>query len=57
MRSRGAFATKHLWIIRYAPEERHASGDFANQHAGGDCLPKYVAQNRLIENEDIVVSH
>jgi primary-amine oxidase len=33
------------------------SGEFPNQHAGGDGLPKYIAQNRSIENEDIVVWH
>ena len=37
--------------------ERYASGDFPNQHAGGDGLPKYIAGNRSIENEDIVVWH
>jgi primary-amine oxidase len=57
MRSRGGFATKHLWVTRYAPDERYASGDFPNQHAGGDGLPKYIEQNRNISNEDIVVWH
>jgi primary-amine oxidase len=57
MRSRGGFATKHVWVTRYAPEERYAAGEFPNQHAGGDGLPKYVAQNRAIENEDIVLWH
>ena len=57
MRSRGAFATKHLWVTRFAPDERYASGEFPNQHAGGDGLPKFIAQNRAIENQDIVVWH
>ena len=57
MRARGAFATKHLWVTKYAPSERYASGNFPNQHAGGDGLPKFIAQNRPIENEDIVVWH
>jgi primary-amine oxidase len=57
MRMRGGFATKHLWVTRYAPGERYASGDFPNQHAGGDGLPRYIEQNRGIENEDIVVWH
>ena len=57
MTSRGGFATKHIWVTRYAPDERYASGEFPNQHAGGDGLPKYVAQNREIENQDIVVWH
>jgi primary-amine oxidase len=57
VRSRGAFATRHLWVTRYSAEERYASGEFPNQHAGGDGLPRYIAQNRPIENEDIVVWH
>jgi primary-amine oxidase len=57
MVSRGGFATKHVWVTRYAPDERYAAGEFPNQHAGGDGLPKYVAQNRAIENEDIVLWH
>jgi primary-amine oxidase len=57
MRSRGQFATKHIWVTKFDPTERYASGDFPNQHAGGDGLPKYIAQNRAIENEDIVLWH
>jgi primary-amine oxidase len=57
MRTRGGFATKHVWVTRYAVDERYASGEFPNQHAGGDGLPKYIAQNRRIDNEDIVVWH
>ena len=57
MSVRGGFATKHVWATRYSPEERYASGEFPNQHAGGDGLPKYIAQNRSIENEDLVVWH
>jgi primary-amine oxidase len=54
---RGGFASKHLWVTRYAEDERYASGTYPNQHAGGDGLPRYVQQNRTIENEDIVVWH
>jgi primary-amine oxidase len=57
MRSRGGFATKHVWVTRYAADERYAAGEFPNQHAGGDGLPRYIAQNRTIENEDIVLWH
>lgn len=57
VRSRGAFGTKHVWVTKYDPAERYASGDFPNQHAGGDGLPKYIAQNRNIENDDIVLWH
>jgi primary-amine oxidase len=57
MHKRGGFATKHLWVTRYAADERYASGEFPNQHAGGDGLPRYVTKNRVIENEDLVVWH
>jgi primary-amine oxidase len=57
VRQRGGFATKHLWVTRYHPNERYASGSYPNQHAGSDGLPKYVKQNRVIENEDIVLWH
>jgi primary-amine oxidase len=57
VRSRGGFATKHVWVTRFDPAERYASGDFPNQHAGGDGLPSYIGKNRPIENADIVVWH
>ena len=57
VRERGGFATKHIWVTRYDPAEKYASGDYPNVHAGGDGLPRYVRQNRDIENTDIVVWH
>ena len=57
VRRRGTFGTKHIWVTRYDPAERYASGNFPNQHAGGDGPPKYIARNRAIENEDIVLWH
>jgi primary-amine oxidase len=54
---RAAFATKHLWVTRYAREERYSAGDFVNQHAGGAGLPAYVAADRDIDGQDIVVWH
>jgi primary-amine oxidase len=57
VRRRGAFATKHVWVTPYSPEERYASGEFPNQNMGGDGLSAYVAQGRGIENGDLVVWH
>lgn len=54
---RAAFATKDLWVTRFAEEERYPTGDFVNQHAGGAGLPAYVAQDRDIDGQDIVVWH
>jgi primary-amine oxidase len=54
---RGGFASKHLWVTRFADDERYATGNYPNQHAGGGGLPDWVQQNRSIENQDIVVWH
>lgn len=54
---RGGFATKHIWVTAFDAAEKYASGDYPNNNAGGDGLPKYVAQNRNIDNADIVVWH
>ncbi|VXB93411.1 Phenylethylamine oxidase [Arthrobacter sp. 9V] len=54
---RAAFATKDLWVTRYSDEERYPTGDFVNQHSGGAGLPAYVAQDREIDGQDIVVWH
>lgn len=54
---RGGFATKHVWVTPFDPAEKYASGDYPNQHAGGDGLPAYVKQGRAIENADLVVWH
>ncbi|SEE66165.1 primary-amine oxidase [Rhizobiales bacterium GAS191] len=54
---RGGFAAKHVWVTPFAPSEKYASGDYPNVHAGGDGLPRYVQQNREIENRDIVLWH
>lgn len=57
VRKRGGFATKHVWVTAFDPAEKYASGDYPNVHAGGDGLPRYVKQDRPIENADIVVWH
>ena len=54
---RAAFATKDLWVTRYAEDERYPTGDFVNQHSGGAGLPAYIAQDRSIDGEHIVLWH
>ncbi len=54
---RAAFATKGLWVTRFAEDERYPTGDFVNQHAGGAGLPAYIAADRDIDGEDIVLWH
>ncbi|HZP15147.1 MAG TPA: primary-amine oxidase, partial [Nocardioides sp.] len=52
---RAAFMTKHLWVTKYDPRERFATGDYPNQHPGGAGLPAYVRQDRPIVDDSIVV--
>ena len=54
---RGGFATKHIWVTPFDPDQKYASGDYPNVHAGGDGLPRYIEGNRDIENADLVVWH
>lgn len=52
---RAAFTRKHLWATPYEPSERHAAGDYPNQHPGGAGLPEYTAADRSIEETDLVL--
>jgi primary-amine oxidase len=54
---RAAFATRHLWVTRYHPAERYAAGDLPNQHPGGAGLPTYVAADRDLDGQDVVLWH
>ncbi len=54
---RAAFAGKHLWVTPFAAGERHAAGDYPNQHPGGDGLPAWTAADRSLENKDVVLWH
>jgi primary-amine oxidase len=54
---RAAFATKALWVTRYSEDERYPTGDFVNQHPGGAGLPAFVAQDRDIDGQEIVLWH
>jgi primary-amine oxidase len=54
---RAAFATRHLWVTRYDPDQRYSAGDLVNQHAGGAGLPVYVSADRDLDGTDIVLWH
>ncbi|HEX2074227.1 MAG TPA: primary-amine oxidase [Geodermatophilus sp.] len=54
---RATFATKHLWVTRYDPAERYPAGDFVNQSPGSGGLPAYVAGDRPLEGQDVVLWH
>jgi primary-amine oxidase len=52
---RAAFATRHLWVTPYRPDERFPAGDYPNQHPGGAGLPAWTQADRPIEDTDIVL--
>jgi primary-amine oxidase len=52
---RAGFAAKHLWVTPHHGDERHAAGDYPNQHPGGDGLPRWTQADRSIEDTDVVL--
>ena len=54
---RATFATKHLWVTPYAPDERYPAGDLVNLHPGGAGIPAWTAADRDIDGTDIVLWH
>ena len=52
---RAGFATNNFWVTAYDETERFPAGEYPNQSRGGDGLPAYIAGNRNIVDEDIVV--
>lgn len=55
VRRRAQFINNHFWATRYRPAEIYAAGDYPNLSKGGDGLPKFLADNEIIENQDVVV--
>ena len=54
---RAGFARHNLWVTPYSPDERRAAGEYPNQHAGGDGLPRWTEADRPIVDTDVVVWH
>lgn len=52
---RAGFAAHHLWVTPFATDERYPAGDYPNQHAGGDGLPRWTAADRSVADADLVV--
>lgn len=52
---RAGFIRNHLHVTKFDRNQMYASGNYPNQHKGGDSLEHYVKADRAIENEDIVV--
>jgi primary-amine oxidase len=54
---RGRFVEHQVWVTPFHPEERFPAGEFVNQSRGEDGLPTWTAQDRAVENTDIVLWH
>jgi primary-amine oxidase len=54
---RAGFARHNLWVTPFHPDERRGAGDYPNQHAGGDGLPRWTAHNRPLTGTPIVAWH
>jgi primary-amine oxidase len=54
-RRRAGFVDHHVWVTPYCEDERFAAGDYPNQSAGGEGLPRWTKEDRAIENQDIVL--
>jgi primary-amine oxidase len=52
---RAGFIKHHLWVTPYNEDEIYASGNYPNQHIGGDGLSAWVERDRSVHNTDIVV--
>jgi primary-amine oxidase len=52
---RSGFTKANLWVTKYDPEERFASGNYPNQHPGGQGLTAFVEGDEPIVGEDLVV--
>ncbi len=44
-----------LWVTRQAESERWPSGDYPTQSVDDDGLPRWIAADRSLENEDVVL--
>jgi len=52
-RKRAGFVDHHVWVTRHHEDERYAAGDYPNQSGPGEGLPKFVADDEGVENEEL----
>jgi primary-amine oxidase len=55
VRQRAQFINHHFWATQYKAAELHAAGPYPNQSTGGDGLPRWIADNESLVNQDVVV--
>ncbi|MDF1706129.1 MAG: primary-amine oxidase [Aeromicrobium sp.] len=54
---RGAFAKEHLWVTQFDREQRWPAGEIVNQSPGDDGLEAFIAGDRPLDGEDVVLWH
>jgi primary-amine oxidase len=54
---RSRFMQNHLWVTAYDPEERYPAGEYMNHSDGRGDIVDFVAQDRNLQNADIVLWH
>ena len=55
VRERARFLDHQVWVTPYRPDERYPAGDYPNQSAGGDGLPRWTQADRSLIDEDVVL--
>jgi primary-amine oxidase len=55
IRQKAEFATHHVWVTKYQPDELYAGGNYPNQTQPGQGLPKYISNDESLMGEDIVL--
>jgi primary-amine oxidase len=54
VQARAAFSAHPLWVTAYKPDELYAAGEYPNQSAGGEGLPKFVNGEPMRSNDLVV---
>lgn len=54
---RGGFTRHHLWVTPTRKDERWPAGDYVNQSAPGEGLPRWTEADRPVDNLPITVWH
>ena len=54
---RARFMRNHVWVTAFDPEERYPAGEYMNHSDGRGDIVDFAAQDRPIDNADIVLWH
>ncbi len=55
VRKRAGFINNHFWATRYKAGEQFAAGMYPNQGTASDGLPRWIADNEPLTQQDVVV--